>query len=363
MPVLSERLSLLRALCERESLDLVLLYSTRADSRYSMWSAGIECRSSFHYRYVSPTESGFLEVSYRSEELRGRTSERVRTFADEDLARDGLTALLQSAELFGSAGRTRAQRVGVVGAAPLLDLNGLAEEFVDLSEPVQHAMMRKAPHEIRALRILAGDLQGIIEAIGSSAQPGESERAVASRLQQALLEVGDGLPFTPSVVSAERLAHATVGAGGDRVLQPGDTLLIDAGLIRAGLVSDCTRMWRVGAPQEPPPAYQGLRRALRKTIAAAGSGMTFAELGASLSAAIAAEGLNAESLERPDLGHGIGFGLHEPPFFLRPSTDALQLATGMVFTLEPEIVTSDGRVRIEDMVAVSDGGSLEILTA
>ena len=64
------------------------------------------------------------------------------------------------------------------------------------------------------------------------------------------------------------------------------------------------------------------------------------------------------------LGHGVGYELHEQPSFRRAAGSEGMLAEGDVFTLEPGLYDpSDGwGVRLEDLMALGPGGTLEVLT-
>ena len=67
---------------------------------------------------------------------------------------------------------------------------------------------------------------------------------------------------------------------------------------------------------------------------------------------MAKRGLPAETLAVGDLGHSIGFEVHEFPFLYRKEYDKYAIVDRMVFTLEPEIVFPRYRLRVEDMIAM-----------
>ena len=66
-------------------------------------------------------------------------------------------------------------------------------------------------------------------------------------------------------------------------------------------------------------------------------------------------GFDSGTLVSADLGHGIGFSLHEYPLFVRPETDSVALCDGMVLTLEPEVFHRGHWLRVEHMIAIVEG--------
>jgi len=73
------------------------------------------------------------------------------------------------------------------------------------------------------------------------------------------------------------------------------------------------------------------------------------------------EKLPEETLEIEDLGHSIGFYVHEHPMFYSSEQENIKLEENMIITLEPEIKFSEYRLRIEDMILVKEKS--EILTS
>ena len=65
-----------------------------------------------------------------------------------------------------------------------------------------------------------------------------------------------------------------------------------------------------------------------------------------------------------NLGHGVGFDLHEQPIFKKVSGAEGVLREGDVFTLEPGLYDPEQGfgVRLEDLVRLDDDGALENLT-
>jgi Xaa-Pro aminopeptidase len=162
----------------------------------------------------------------------------------------------------------------------------------------------------------------------------------------------------------------------ERVLRAGESLIVDLfpRSSRHGLFADCTRTFCVG---EPAPA---LRRAHALVLAAlerahlrARPGVRGWELQEEVCDLFEAEGLPTQ-ISTPgtargyvhNLGHGVGFDLHEQPIFRKAAGAEGVLREGDVFTLEPGLYEpgiSDGGfgVRLEDLVYLGPEG-LENLT-
>ena len=147
---------------------------------------------------------------------------------------------------------------------------------------------------------------------------------------------------------------------GDRLVQEGELVLIDAGAKLDGYCSDCTRTFAVGEVSESlQTIYDVCLRGQQAGLDAVRAGATGREADAAARAVITDAGYG-ESFGH-GLGHGLGLLVHEAPTLRPESTDTL--AAGNVVTVEPGIYLSGvGGVRIEDLVVVTDDGC-EVLTS
>ena len=86
-------------------------------------------------------------------------------------------------------------------------------------------------------------------------RPGRTERQVAADISDAIIEEGHaGSTSRSSRPGRTRPARTTTAA--DRVLQPGDAVVVDiGGTMPSGYCSDCTRTYVIGAPPEEFAAY------------------------------------------------------------------------------------------------------------
>jgi Xaa-Pro aminopeptidase len=149
------------------------------------------------------------------------------------------------------------------------------------------------------------------------------------------------------------------GKPGDRMIQQGETVVVDAGAVLDGYCSDCTRTFATGElPEELDRAYRVCLEAQLAGLGAVRAGVSGVDADAAARNVIEDAGFG-EAFGH-GLGHGVGLAVHEQPVLRRESTDILE--PGNVVSVEPGIYLSGlGGVRIEDLVIVTDDGA-EVLT-
>jgi Xaa-Pro aminopeptidase len=142
---------------------------------------------------------------------------------------------------------------------------------------------------------------------------------------------------------------------GDRVIEPGDTVVLDFGGLMHGYGSDTTRTVSVGPPSpEVQHVHDIVRAAQQAAFEAVHPGVPCAEIDRTARAVIAEAGYANRFIHRT--GHGIGVTTHEPPYLVEGEEQ--RLVPGMCFSIEPGIYLP-GRfgVRIEDIVTVTETGA------
>ena len=163
----------------------------------------------------------------------------------------------------------------------------------------------------------------------------------------------------------EQVDFTVVGSGpnganphheaGDRVIEPGDAIVLDFGGLMNGYGSDTTRTVCVGEPTpELTAVHEVVRRAQQAAFEAVRPGVACQEIDRVARAVITEAGYGDRFIHRT--GHGIGVTTHEPPYMVEGEERPLE--PGMCFSIEPGIYLP-GRfgVRIEDIVTVTaDGG-------
>jgi Xaa-Pro dipeptidase len=199
--------------------------------------------------------------------------------------------------------------------------------------------------------------RAIASAWGRSAA-GDTERTVANRMTQTLLDLGsDGIRHLTLAVG-ENTIHPH-GTPGDRRLRPGDTVLTDVGAYLGGFASDMARMGVVGTPNERQAReYSIYREAYVDLVSSIEPGMRACDAYTRCRDRLRKSGYD---LALPHVGHGVSRrGGHEYPM-LEPRNAAV-LEPGMLLAVEPGFRPRvDQRYHIEDLVLVTDGGA-EVLT-
>ncbi len=260
---------------------------------------------------------------------------------------------------------------GKIGVIPrrlrLLEQNylqGAAPEMsLESAQPILTQMRRiKSENEIKfmveAVRIAECALSSTIMAI----KPGVTEKEIAGRLVGRLLQEGSDpeLPFFPIVSFGENAAnpHATPT---NRVLNPGDIILIDWGASHQGYFSDITRVFAMG---DLRPEIDQIAKFVQDANAAARAavkpGIPASAVDQAARQIIEDAGYGEYFFHRT--GHGLGLEAHEEPNISQ--FDQTILEPGMTFTIEPGIyLPKRGGVRIEDDIVVTEDGGLSLTSA
>ena len=168
----------------------------------------------------------------------------------------------------------------------------------------------------------------------------------------------NGYPASICVSVNDEVVHGIPSK--HRILQEGDIVSLDAGLIYQGYHSDAARTHAVGTISKEA---QQLIDVTRQSFF---EGIKFAKAGNHLYEISAAIGAYAEKfgygVVRDLVGHGIGTSLHEDPEIpnFRQRRRGLKLQAGMTLAIEPMI--NQGRADVEwlddDWTVVTEDGSL-----
>jgi Xaa-Pro aminopeptidase len=248
---------------------------------------------------------------------------------------------------------------GISDSAWAMHLLGLQEalprsRYRSLTESLP--MMRAVKDNNELMRLAAAG------AAADSAYGEIVQKRFAGRLES---EVAADLADLLRVFGHEQVDFTIVGSGpnganphheaGDRVIKPGDAVVLDFGGLRYGYGSDTTRTVSVGEPtSEIREVHEIVRQAQQAGVDAVRPGVSCQEIDRAARKIITDAGYGEQFIHRT--GHGIGVTTHEPPYLVEGEEQPL--VPGMCFSVEPGIyLAGKFGVRIEDIVTVtSDGG-------
>ena len=185
-------------------------------------------------------------------------------------------------------------------------------------------------------------------------KPGMTEKELQAELIYCLYKNGgEGLSFDPIVVSGPNtsLPH---GVATDRVIQPGDFITMDFGVLYNGYCSDMTRTVAVGyATEEMEKVYNTVLQAQLAALAVTKAGMIGKDIDAAARKVITDAGYG--EFFGHGYGHSLGLEVHESPS-PNPSNDK-PMPAGAVASAEPGIyLPGKFGVRIEDVVIFTPDG-------
>ncbi len=185
-------------------------------------------------------------------------------------------------------------------------------------------------------------------------KPGMTEKELQAELIYCLYKNGgEGLSFDPIVVSGPNtsLPH---GVATDRVIQAGDFVTMDFGVLYNGYCSDMTRTVAVGfATEEMEKVYSTVLQAQLAGLAATRAGVKGKEIDAAARKVIVDAGYG--DYFGHGYGHSLGLEVHEAPN-CNPRGETV-MAEGMVSSAEPGIyLPGKFGVRIEDVVIFTADG-------
>ncbi len=224
---------------------------------------------------------------------------------------------------------------------------------------VERARMIKEDGELDLIRAAVRLGASLFDRALEVLRPGAREVEVAAEMEYAARRAGAEEMSFPTIVASGARSALPHGRATEQVIAPGGFVVCDFGVILAGYCSDQTRTVWVGAAQEEARnAYESVREAQEAAIAAVRPGASAGEVDAAARKVLRKAGLGRYFTH--STGHGVGLEIHEAPRVAAGQKEVLK--PGMVITIEPGVYfPGKWGVRIEDMVAVREGGC-EVLT-
>jgi Xaa-Pro aminopeptidase len=250
---------------------------------------------------------------------------------------------------------------GCDGRVPFGFLNHLLGKGLKVKpadDILQSIRVVKEPAELELIRKSAAILSGSMLKVPDVLREGMTEKELARFILEDELASGAD-EVAPMVQSGARAAdpHSETS---ERKIGRGESVVVDVVSSYGGYSADITRTFVLGGESEVEKTYQSVLSAQLKAIDSAKVGVATGKVDAAARDSLRRDGLAEYFIHRT--GHGLGLSVHEAPYIVSGGRERLR--PGMVFTVEPgAYIPGKLGVRIEDDVAISKGGSRDVITA
>ena len=210
----------------------------------------------------------------------------------------------------------------------------------------------KTPAEQDAMRLAGRLTADVLDMIGPHIVAGVTTEELDRICHDYIVNVQQAVPaplnykgFPKSICTS--VNHVVChGIPGDKRLKNGDIVNVDVTVIKDGWHGDSSRMYTVGPPSvQAKRLIDTCREALWIGIHCVRPGARLGDIGHQIQTFVESHGF---SVVREYCGHGIGRVFHEDPQVLHygePGT-GLELAAGMIFTIEPMVNVGKRHVRL-----------------
>jgi Xaa-Pro aminopeptidase len=284
----------------------------------------------------------------------------VRTWEETESPHLLVARLVRESTVPGSPAELLAVAVSdTLWASHVLRLQELLPGSFELGSTVTRDLrIVKDAEEIELLRLAAHAADRVVDQIAAGQLIGRTEADVSREVRERLVAEGHDEAAFAIVASGPNSSSPHHGAS-DRVIGPGEPIVLDIGGTIDGYGSDITRtLWVVGPSGQGPTgeyaaAFEVLFRAQGAATAAVRPGTSGEGVDAAARDVIAAADLGPGFIHRT--GHGIGLEAHEDPYIVAGNGQPLR--PGMAFSIEPGIYL-DGAwgMRLEDIVVCGPDG-------
>ena len=215
----------------------------------------------------------------------------------------------------------------------------------------------KSAAEIDKIRHVCELASDSFKALPGMIRIGQSEREILREMRIDLLRRGaDHTPYIVSASGADGYGDIIMGPG-DRILEPGDIMIIDTGTVFDGYFCDFDRNYAFGAVSDKARrAYDTVYASTDAGFVAARPGATTTDVWQAMWSVLEAGGAMGNDVGR--MGHGLGAQLTEWPSLT--ASDNTTLQPGMVMTLEPGMEFEAGKLMVheENIVITEDGAEM-----
>ncbi len=227
-------------------------------------------------------------------------------------------------------------------------------------------MVYKTPEEIDLMDEANRIVHRVLDRMAELIEPGITTAALDAEAVSLIRGVGGvpaflnyrGFPATLCTSINDVIVH---GIPGERVLEAGDIVGIDCGVVYKGYYGDAARTYEVGdsVDDDARRLLEVTRESLERAVQAVRPGGRLSDIGAAVEGHVEPQGF---SVVREFVGHGIGTALHEEPQvpnFGAPGRGP-RLKPGLVLAIEPMVNLGGAGVKLDPdgWTARTEDGSL-----
>lgn len=213
----------------------------------------------------------------------------------------------------------------------------------------------KSSSEIEAMRESGKMLAKVLRAVTAAIKPGMNTLELSELADKELQKLGgkpafkgyQGFPEVLCVSVNDEVVHGIPRR--DHVIEEGDIVSCDFGVVHKGMITDAAVSVIVGQPQESKDLelVNVTKKAMLKGIEAVKGGAHTGDIGAAVQKVLEGSGLG---IVREFVGHGVGHELHEEPGipnYGRPGKGFV-LQPGMTIAIEPMAMKGSHPIYIDD---------------
>ncbi|MFV0550947.1 MAG: M24 family metallopeptidase [Anaerorhabdus sp.] len=247
---------------------------------------------------------------------------------------------------------------------------GFEGELVSAVNLIAKVRGQKTAEQIKKIKHTAEVALKYLESVPTMLKDGTTSLDIFNYLHEVAYNDGYGMSWTPSQCPGVSV-DPNVPAGHMGIIETpivrGYVINIDYGVSKDGYCSDLQRMYYIlkddedDAPEEVKRAFYTVRDAIKMAKDAMKPGVTGYQIDKIARSHVVSEGYDSWNAA---LGHQVGHETHDGGYILanrrprynRPELIDQPLDEGNVFTIEPGVETSRGRIGIEEMVVITKDG-------
>ncbi|WP_442590160.1 type I methionyl aminopeptidase [Pedobacter sp. AW31-3R] len=208
----------------------------------------------------------------------------------------------------------------------------------------------KSPEEIELIRESSLIVSKTLAEVARIIEPGVTTKALNTLAETYIQDHGaipaflnyNGFPYSLCISPNEQIVH---GFPGDYVIQEGDLISVDCGVIKNSFFGDSAYTFQIGEiSSEQQKLIDVTQECLKRAIDKAVVGSRIGDIGFAVQSLAEDNGF---SVVRELVGHGVGVELHEKPEVPNYGRrgHGMKLEEGMVIAIEPMINAGTANVK------------------